>query len=84
MDKIAVAGVALVKVTEEGETVHVAYVGHPPATTKLTVPVNPAMGVTVKVAVPVWPAAGILILLAFVDKEKSVTVILTVAEVDPV
>ena len=75
---------ALVKLTETGVTVHVAYAGHPPATPKLTVPVNPASGVIVRVAVPVCPAAGIVTLPTFAAREKSVTVMFTVDDVDPV
>lgn len=71
-------------VTDWVESVQVAPVGQPPSTKRVTVPVNPYCGVTLRVEVPVCPGAGMVTGEGFADKLKSVMVIDTAAEVEPV
>jgi hypothetical protein len=66
--EVAVAG--LVRETGE-ETEHVAPVGHPLATLRLTNPTNPFTGVRVSVVVPVCPGAGIVMLAGVAAILKS-------------
>ena len=77
------AGEALVGLTDAGEIVQVAAAGHPLATLRFTVPVNPPTEVTVRAAVPGWPGAEMTIGEGFADTLKSAVLTETADDVDP-
>ena len=82
MVNVLVTAEALLTVTDDGESVQVAPVGQPPATMRLTVPVNPYCGATLIVEVPAWPGAETVTGEGSADRLKSVMVIEAAAEVE--
>ena len=60
MVSVLVAAEVPVRLRNEGEKVHVAPVGQPLITLKMTVPLNPYSGVTLRVVFPVCPGAAMV------------------------
>ena len=79
--RLTVAGVALVKLTKPGATLHAMPRGVV-ATITLTVPVSPPSGVIVSVALAVGVAFDKVMLGGLAERLKSVTLRLIGADVD--
>jgi hypothetical protein len=82
MVNVLVPGEAPPTLTDEGDNVHVAPVGQPLATLRLTVPPNPYWGVTLRVELAVCPGAEMLTGEGFADRSKSDTVNATGTELE--
>jgi hypothetical protein len=82
MVSVLVPGKAPPTVTDEGDNVHVAPVGQPLATLRLTVPPNPYWGVTLRVELAACPGAEIVTWEGFADRLKSDTVKASGAELE--
>jgi hypothetical protein len=82
MVSVSATAKALLRLTDGDVNLHVAPVGQPLTTLRLTVPVNPYSGATLMVEFPVCPGAEMVIGEGFADTAKSVTLTVVPAEVE--
>ena len=82
MVSVSATAEALLTLIDGDVNVHVAPVGQPLATLRLTVPMNPFCGVTLMIEVPCCPGAEMVTAEGFADRPKSLTVTEVAAEVE--